>query len=228
MDPVPVLLLRRGPVGMRSLTALHEDQRLELFVADELTPEWIAMAKRMAGVLVATEGDPLSAFGYAVTGGLTNPIVVTMARRFRTHYDDLIAAGAAGCLLMPVSGVDLDSIVPLLTSQSGASRIDTTLRLLLDPVGLVARYHDKSVRLSQREFAVLHCMSSHRGRPVSAEELLTYVWGDSQSSDRTRQILDVYIFQLRKKLDRLGLKGAIATLRGFGYALVQVMANARP
>lgn len=212
---------------MRSLTALHEDQRLELFVADELTPEWIAMAKRMAGVLVATEGDPLSAFGYAVTGGLTNPIVVTMARRFRNQCEDLLAAGAAGCLLMPVSEADLDSIVPLLTSQSGASRIDTTLRLLLDPVGLVARHHDKSVRLSQREFAVLHCMSSHRGRPVSAEELLTYVWGDSQSSDRTRQILDVYIFQLRKKLDRLGLKGAIATIRGFGYALVQVMANAR-
>ena len=78
------------------------------------------------------------------------------------------------------------------------------------------------MRLSQREFAVLHRLSGHHGRPVSAEDLLTSVWGDAPTIERTRQILDVYIFQLRKKLERLGLSGAVSTVRGFGYALVEV------
>jgi DNA-binding response OmpR family regulator len=72
---------------------------------------------------------------------------------------------------------------------------------------------------------VLHTLSSHHGRPVSAEDLLTAVWGEAPSPDRTRQILDVYIFQLRRKLGQIGLKGAVSTVRAFGYALVQVTAQ---
>ena len=44
------------------------------------------------------------------------------------------------------------------------------------------------------------------------------VWGDSDLRDG-RKILDVYFFQLRKTLKGLGLTGAIATVRGFGYSL---------
>lgn len=220
-DPLPVLLLRRGPVAMREVTALHHDRRFELFVTDELTPEWISLSQRVAGVLVATEGDPLNVLGYAVTAGVKGPIVMMIAKRFQGDAKDLVTAGATACVTMPVSTKDLDRILPLLTTNASA-RIDSTLRLLMDPVARSVRYHDKIVRLSQREFAVLQCMSSHSGRPVSAEDLVTYVWGERPAGERPRQILEVYIFQVRQKLERLGLKGAISTVRGFGYALVQV------
>lgn len=222
VEPVPLLLLRRGPVPMRGLAALHADQRVELFVAEELTPDWISFAKRVAGTLVATEDDPLSALGYAVTAGMTGPLIVAMAKRYKADCHDLIAAGAIACVTMPIAKTDVDRMIPLLMKHAGPARMDGTLRLLLDPIGRVVRYRERSVRLSQREFAVLHCLSSHHGRPVSAEELLTYVWADAKSGERSRQILDVYIFQLRKKLERLGLRGAISTVRAFGYALVQV------
>jgi DNA-binding response OmpR family regulator len=88
------------------------------------------------------------------------------------------------------------------------------------------RYHDKSIHLTQREFAVLHCLSSHNGRPVCAEDLLTFVWGEANPQDRSRQILEVYIHQLRQKLERLGLKGAVSTVRGFGYVLAHVSGEA--
>lgn len=222
LEPVPLLLLRRGPVPLRSLAALHADQRVELFVTDELTPDWISLAQRVAGTLVATEDDPLSALGYAITAGMTGPFVVAMAKRYKLDCHDLIAAGAIACVTMPIVKTDVDRMIPLLMRHSGPARMDGTLRLLLDPIGRVVRYRDRSVRFSQREFALLHCLSSHRGRPVSAEELLTYVWGDAKSAERSRQILDVYVYQLRKKLERLGLGGAISTVRAFGYALVQV------
>jgi DNA-binding response OmpR family regulator len=203
---------------MRALGALEHDPRVELFIADELTPEWASFAKRVAAVIVLTEYDPFNALGYAVTAEVGCPVIVAMSRRFRADCRDLVAAGAAACVTTPVTQDDVDRIVPIITRYAGPARIDATLRLLLDPISRVVRYRDKVVRLSLREFALLHCLSAQRGRPVPAEALMTYVWGDSDRRDG-RKILDVYIFQLRKKLKGLGLGGAIATLRGFGYSL---------
>ena len=211
---------------MRELAALHSDPRVELFVTEELTPDWISFARRVAGTLVATEGDPLSALGYAVTAGMTGPIIVAMAKRYRMDCSDLITAGALACVTMPIAKPDVDRMLPLLMTHAPA-RMDSTLRLLLDPISRVVRFRERSVRLSQREFAVLHCLSSHGERPVSAEELLTDVWGDAKSAERSRQIVDVYIFQLRKKLETIGLRGAISTVRAFGYALAQVTRQSR-
>jgi len=222
LEPLPVLLVRRGAVAMRLLTALNDDPRFELFATNELNSEWISFAQRVAGVFVATESDPLSALGYVVTAGVTGPLVMLITRKHRSDGKDLIAAGATACITMPATKAELNKVEPLLRSHVTSSRIDATLRLLLDPIARTVRFHDKSVSLSQREFAVLHALSTHCGRPVSAEALLTSVWGDARSAERTRQILDVYIFQLRKKLERVGLGGAVATVRGFGYALVEV------
>jgi DNA-binding response OmpR family regulator len=220
--PIPVLLLRHGPVGMRELAALHDDERFELFVADRLTPEWTSFAQRVAGVIVVTDGDPMNALLYAVTGGIKGPIVLMFSRRYGTECREFIAAGASACITTPVTIRDLDRVVPILSTNASLSRVDKTLGLLLDPITLTVRLQDQSVRLTQREFAVLQCLSSYQGRPVAAHKLVSYVWGDRSSHDDSRNILDVYVFQLRKKLERLGLKGAISTVRGLGYALVQV------
>src|SRR4051812_18426757 len=56
-EPLPVVLLRRGPVSPRALGTLHTDARLELLVTDEMTPEWSALSERVAGLVVATEHD---------------------------------------------------------------------------------------------------------------------------------------------------------------------------
>jgi len=219
IDPLPVLLLRRGRVSLRALDALSADARLELFPVAELSADAVALARRVAAVLVATNGDPLDALTYVVTAGITAPIVVALNATHRKDAADALAAGATACITMPVKRGDVDKVVKELVAGTAASRVDSTLRLLLDPIGRIARFQERSVRLSQREFALLHSLSSRRGRPVPADELLRDVWGEA---DQTRSILDVYIFALRKKLDRLGLHGAIATVRGYGYALVQV------
>ena len=212
-----MLVVRRGPLSLRALGALEHDPRVELYIADELTPDWASFAKRVAAVVVITERDPFNALGYVITGEVSCPIVVAMSRRFRADCKDLVAAGAVACVTTPFTQADVDRLLPLITLHAAPARIDATLRLLLDPISRVVRYRDKVVRLSLREFALLHCLSQH-GRPVPAETLMTYVWGDSDLRDG-RKILDVYIFQLRKKLKGLGLSSAISTVRGFGYSL---------
>lgn len=203
---------------MRALGALEHDPRVELYVADALTPQWASFAKRVAAIVVVTGRDPFNALGYVITAEVSCPIVVAMSRRFRADCKDLVAAGAAACVTTPLSQADVDRLLPIITMHAGPARIDSTLRLLLDPISRVVRYRDKVVRLSLREFALLHCLSTQHGRPVPAETLMTYVWGDTDLRDG-RKILDVYIFQLRKKLKGLGLQGAISTVRGFGYSL---------
>jgi DNA-binding response OmpR family regulator len=219
VDPLAILVVRRGPQSMRGLAALEHDPRVELFFTDALTPDRVALARRVSAVIVVTESDPFSALAYAVTAGLSCPVVVAMSRRFRAECRDLMAAGAIACVTTPMTTADVDTLLPRLAMHAAPARMDGTLRLLLDPISRVVRYRDKVAQLTLREFALLHCLSEQGGRPVPAEMLMTYVWGGTKVSEGSRKILDVYIFQLRRKLDRLGLTGAISTVRGFGYTL---------
>lgn len=226
VDPLPVLFLRRGNVAARHLATLRNDPRIELFAAKDLTPDAVSAAQRMAAVLVATTNDPLDALTYVVTAGVSTPIVLAIDARHERHCRDVLAAGAALCVTMPVTQEHGNALVRRLSRQTAHARVDRRLRLLLDPIAGLARFRDRTVQLSQREFALLHRLSEADGRPVAAQELLTYVWGDD-TAEQSRQILDVYIFQLRKKLRQVGLGGTIATVREFGYALTEPARRAR-
>jgi DNA-binding response OmpR family regulator len=215
---VPVLLLRHGAVGPRSIAALDKDQRVEVLHARGATPDWVALGQRVAGTVIVTDQDPLAALTFGLTAGLRAPIAIGMHKRHRAESRDLLAAGASACLTLPLSAASVTRLVKLLRPTQSVARMDGTLRLLLDPITRVVRYRNKPVQLSQREFTVLHCLSSRHGKPVSAQDVMRYVWTDD-ASERSRQILDVYICHLRRKLARVGLKDAITTLRGYGYTL---------
>ena len=214
---MPVLVLRHGGVTKKGLAKLERDARVGLLETREPTSDWVALGRRVAGTLVVTDQDPMRALTFAITAGIREPIAVAMRKRYRTQSRDLLKAGASACMTLPLETADVTRLVKLLRPAPAVARMDGTLRLLLDPITRVVRYRNKPVQLSQREFTVLHCLSSHQGKPVSADDVLRYVWaGDASAS---RQILDVYICHLRRKLSRVGLKDAITTWRGFGYSL---------
>ena len=200
------------------MSALQRDPRVALFFADELTPKWVSFAQRVAGTILVATKDPLGELAYAATAGIRSPIILAMHKRYKADTRNLIEAGAAACITLPITARDIGRVLPMLARASAPVHVDPELKLLLDPINRVVRYGDKTVRLSQREFAVLHCLSSKAGRPVSAGELLRTVWSDGGAA-ATRLILEVYISHLRKKLRKLGLKDPITTVRGFGYVL---------
>jgi len=197
---------------------LQRDPRVALFYADELTPKWVSFAQRVAGTILVASRDPLGELAYAATAGVRSPIILAMHKRFKPDTRNLIEAGATACITLPITPRDIGRVLPMLSRGGAPVHVDPALKLLLDPITRVVRYGDKTVRLSQREFAVLHCLSTKAGRPVSAGELLRTVWADGGAA-ATRVILDVYISHLRKKLQRLGLRETLTTVRGFGYAL---------
>ena len=226
--PLPVFVLQRATTSDRALGFLMGDARVELMVSTDRKTNWVAAAQRASVLLVTTNADPLSALLYALTAGVTIPVVIAAPKRLAARRRDVLAAGATLFVRTPVSRADVGRMVKLVGPRSTDLRTDGTMHLVLDPIGRVVRLHAKAVRLSQREFAVLHCLTGRNGRPVSATDVLAYVWGDNPGKIQTREILDVYIFNLRKKLKRLGLPNAIRTVRSYGYALGPAASATKP
>jgi len=71
--------------------------------------------------------------------------------------------------------------------------------------------------LTPTEFVLLERLMRRAGRVVSREDLIEAVWGIDR--DVERNTLDVFIFQLRSKLESGGASRLLQTVRGFGYAM---------
>jgi DNA-binding response OmpR family regulator len=71
--------------------------------------------------------------------------------------------------------------------------------------------------LSRTEFILLEHLMRRAGRLVSRDHLTEAVWGIDR--DVESNALDVFIFQLRSKIEAGGAGRLIQTVRGFGYTV---------
>ncbi len=76
---------------------------------------------------------------------------------------------------------------------------------------------DIKIELTKNELKILHFLILNKGKIVSRDEIINYLW-DSESfiDDNT---LTVNMTRLRTKLEEIGLKDIIQTKRGQGYIL---------
>jgi DNA-binding response OmpR family regulator len=86
--------------------------------------------------------------------------------------------------------------------------------LTLDPDTIVATRTGRRLALSPKEFAVLECLLTAEGKPVSAEELLERVW--DPATDPFTTTVKATINRLRAKL---GDPQVIETVRERGYRI---------
>lgn len=79
---------------------------------------------------------------------------------------------------------------------------------------------NNKIELTKNELKILHYLVMNRGKIVSRDEIMDYLW-DSESfiDDNT---LTVNIKRLRVKLEELGVKDIIETKRGQGYILNEI------
>jgi DNA-binding response OmpR family regulator len=223
---LPILVVEGGASATATTSALRGKSRLELFVVDALTPRWIMFAQRLAGTVIVGAPDTMAALTHAITAGVQGPILMVLENPAPSESNYLLAAGCTACFEAPVSPAEIERLVGIVAAHGSVARVDPTLRITLDPIGRTVNRGDRRERLSQREFAVLYALSLSEGRPVSADDLLARVWGGEMDHDATRESLEYYVSQVRRKLGRLGLRDAIVTLREFGYALAPSKATA--
>ncbi|GIH19024.1 response regulator transcription factor [Rugosimonospora africana] len=89
--------------------------------------------------------------------------------------------------------------------------------LVLDPARRTVFRGADRIDLSAREFDILALLASRAGECVTRYQILGEVW-DGETDIRSN-VIDVYIANLRGKVDKPFGRYAIETLRGAGYRL---------
>jgi DNA-binding response OmpR family regulator len=75
----------------------------------------------------------------------------------------------------------------------------------------------KKVNLSSKEYALLEFLMRHPKQILSKEQIMNHVW--SYEADILPNTIEVYIRNLRNKIDKGQAYPLIQTVRGFGYKI---------
>ncbi len=144
----------------------------------------------------------------------------------RSEESDRVAGlriGADDYVIKPFSPRELVArIEAILRRRRAASPvIDATLRfahLRIDPERREVYVNDQAIDLTATEFDVLLALARRHGRVLSREQILDLVWGDNFYG--TDRVVDVYVGQVRRKLEAVAGVPLIQTVRGVGYKFV--------
>lgn len=151
--------------------------------------------------------------------GISTPVLLVSAKDGEIDQADGLDLGADGYVVKPFSFVVLVAQVRAVlrrAQQEGPARGPLRIGgLVVDRATREVRWHDDPVALSPREFGLLEVLVGRAGTVVTKDELLRAVWGDEQAA--TRNVVEVYVGYVRRKLDAVGAGSLVRTVRGHGY-----------
>lgn len=145
--------------------------------------------------------------------GQSVPVLILTAQEAVSDRVTGLDAGADDYLAKPFDLDELAARIRALQRRS-SGRADPVIEhgtLRLDPASHEVSLGGAPVALSPREFALLHALLEHPGRPMSRTRLeeRLYGWNEQVESNA----IEVHVHGLRKKLGAEWIK----TLRGVGY-----------
>jgi DNA-binding response OmpR family regulator len=145
------------------------------------------------------------------------PILVLTGR---DGVDDRVAgleAGADDYLVKPFALREVVARLRALTRRHMPNR-KAQLRagnILLDTAAHTLTVDTQSVELTTKEFAILEYFLLNQGRLLTRGQILEHAW--DYDFDGGRNLIEVYIGRLRKKLLEAGAGDPFVTVRGSGY-----------
>lgn len=161
--------------------------------------------------------------------GLATPVIVLSARNRVSDRIQSLNLGADDYVTKPFSFQELLARANALLRR----KADPSLNILrvedleVDPATRKVARAGREIRLSVKEFHLLHLLMRRAGSEVTRQELLQEVWGSQPGSDSN--LVDVYVNYLRRKIEHFVLvKGEerideenklIHTVRGVGYRI---------
>lgn len=151
----------------------------------------------------------------------------------RLERPEALGAGADSVLTLPFAPAHLEGLVLAhrrlvqvteaslrreLGDEKGAKPVLEVAGVKLERSTLTVSFGDQQMRVTPRESGLLSYLMQHADRVCTREELLSKVWGIR--FDTGTNMVDVYVFFVRRKLQALGVGEGIATVRGAGYRFV--------
>lgn len=152
--------------------------------------------------------------------GVSTPVLLLSAKDGEVDQADGLDLGADGYLVKPFSFLVLTAQVRALARRGESSVRHDVLRvgeLEIDRDGREVTWSGSTVTLSPREYGLLVALAGRPGTVVPKEDLLRLVWGADQFV--TRNVVEVYIGYLRRKLAAVGAEHLVRTVRGHGYQI---------
>ncbi|MCW2764182.1 MAG: DNA-binding response regulator, OmpR family, contains and winged-helix domain [Nocardioides sp.] len=147
------------------------------------------------------------------------PILILTARTGSEPEVRALDSGADDFLSKPFSyEVLLARIRALL--RRGREERPTVLEvgdLRLDPASHQVWRGEVPVELTPRQFGLLECLMRHPGEALSKASLKEHLWDFAYEGDLN--IIEVYVRQLRQRIDEPFGRRTIVTIRGVGYRL---------
>ncbi len=149
------------------------------------------------------------------------PIIVVTSRNL--EMDELMSMnyGADDFVTKPFNTqillARMEALLRRTKGQGEAKDILSYHNLTLHLDSGTIRYEDKTAELTKNELKILSCLMKNKGKIVSREELMNFMWDSDLFVDDNN--LSVNVTRLRKKLEETGMKDTIETRRGLGYIL---------
>jgi DNA-binding response OmpR family regulator len=230
-----MILESRTPTEMRILI-VEDDQRLARQLKKGVEEQGHSCALAFDG-LAGLESAQQNAFDVAVLDvmlpgldGLklvqrlraaanTTPVLLLTAR---DSPEDIVAgldAGADDYLTKPFS---LKVLLARLRALCRRKDDEPKRRLrigdvVLDPAAHTVTRASSAIELTPREFVLLESLMRASGRVITRSRLIELVWGNAREVENNT--LDVFVRQVRVKLEPPGTRKVIQTIRGIGYAI---------
>jgi DNA-binding response OmpR family regulator len=164
------------------------------------------------------------ASGYTVcarlrAAGNWAPILMLTAKDGELDEAEALDTGADDFLTKPFSYVVLVARLRALLRRGGGERpvVLTAGDLRLDPASHRVWRGDSPVALTPRQFSLLEFLMRRPGEVLSKSEILGHVWDFAFDGDPN--IVEVYVRQLRRRIDEPFGRRALETVRLVGYRL---------
>ena len=206
-------LLRRGLTSDGHLVTIATDGHTGLAEAQSRNFEVVLLDIMLPGMDGLTIAKRLRSAGNRV------PVLMLTARDAVADIVRGLDVGADDYLSKPFSFDVLRARLRVIARRiASENRSD----LQISDLTLNTETHEviragKPVVLTRTEYEILEYLMRRAGRIVSRDSLIEAIWGLDR--DVGHNTVDVFIFQLRNKLEAGGASRLIQTVRGFGYTL---------
>lgn len=154
--------------------------------------------------------------------GIDTPILMLTARDAVQDKVAGLRSGADDYMTKPFAFEELLArIEALIRRRGGEVKPDVrelqVADLVMNKETHEVRRGDNLIDLTAKEFVLLECFMRSPGKVLSRTRILEQVWG--YSADPLTNVVDVYIRQLRRKIDDEYDLKLLKTVRGFGYKI---------
>jgi DNA-binding response OmpR family regulator len=147
------------------------------------------------------------------------PVIIVTARGEVEDKVKGLNLGADDYVAKPVDSGELLARIRAVIRRNSASALPIVSvgPLTIKPAQHAALVDNKPLDLTAKEFAVLEYLGQYCGQAVTRTMLMEHVWGSE--FDSFSNVIDVYIRNLRRKLEKHTDIKLIDTIRGKGYVL---------